>query len=321
MRMRLQWMVTWMVCLLLWSAAGRAEATGAVERAPADVRWMMHLDVAAFQESRLGQGLVALVEERGFPARAKLEAAQALFSIDLKKDIDAVDVFGPDKKRSNALLYVRGRFEVETLTALVRGIDGYRAIEADGTTLHVWPNQQDHGKAVIACFARPDLIIMGGREDRVRAGLAALEGSSGAEATALFPGWASAGERVFYFAAANGVKDLQDAAADNPMAGKIENVFLSAAETDAGVVLELAVDATDADAAKQMHQTVQGLQALALLNAEKRPELADLARRIQAAAEGTTVSVVATWPVEEALDAIRKHVEKHGPKANAPSDQ
>ena len=55
---------------------------------------------------------------------------------------------------------------------------------------------------------------------------------------------------------------------------------------------------------RNVRQVVDGAVAMAVLHAEKRPELADLATAVRTEQDGTTVRVTAAYPLDALVQAI-----------------
>jgi hypothetical protein len=270
---------------------------------PAGTRWVARLDVRGLLDSGVGELLRTEIEKRDL--QPQLDAFAVMFRIRPLEDLDRLVLCGPDREREHAILYAEGRFPADDLITILRAGEGYRRLGHGAHELHHFlarPKDADgETRPVFACLPTPNRLVIGGSESRVRQALDTLDGSTPALAPESdLAADLEATDTWFLAAGALGIEELAKLPPQAAMLKQLEAFNLQAGESGDNLVLALRLRAADGASAKQMTQALQGLQALALLNAQQQPEVAELAQAL----EINRTDLAVNLRLEQQLDAL-----------------
>ena len=256
---------------------------------PQDTEWMLQFDFKALCESPVLRLIESVMDE---DASRKLAALQAMYGVNLTNDLDTVVLCGKGGMQDGGgVLYACGRFDVKRLTALAGGAKEYSNAVIGEHSLISWT---DNGKRNHACFIDPTLVVMSQDEAMAKQAVELIGGKAGGLAP---DGFAKTLERRKGRFAALQSNKLSQLASVNPqlaaMLGQAEALQLELGQLDdgKGLKLSLAVKSPNAEQAQQLSQTVLGLKALVMMQAQQQPEAAKLAQNIDVAQQDTYVSL------------------------------
>ena len=277
-----------------------------VDQVPADTKWVAHADFAKLRETKMGKAVIRQMDGK---KRQKLDAFSVIFNFDLVEDIDSILIFGNSlEQNGQGVLLLSGYFDEEHLETLLMANETYETTEYNGYTIHSWigrNKKKDPARRTYGAMSSDGTIIVGEDLKQVSQALDVLEGcrDSLEEKTALnLSGRADAA----FFMAALEVPPEATLPANAQILRQARSLFLSLAEVDDNLVIELEVIADSPEAATQMESVVRGLVAMATLQSETNPELAKLVQGLKITKTNTGVSLQMDYPVEKVLEAIKK---------------
>ena len=300
---------------ILLAAAAALHAAGAalpLDTLPANAKWVVHLDVKALRASALGREILAAIP--GSPAEAKLRAFEALTSIRLTNDVDAITFCGTGTAEQGGVLYLRGKWDQVRLSTIVAGADEYAAVPFGKHTLMSWLDKkgQPGARRQHACFVSSALALLSDREGNLQQALDAIDGKT--PSLAAVPGFvklAPPDNPCFLRIVAMDVKDI---VAGNPQAALLqqaESLRFGAGADEQGVSLEAGVRTTTPETAQQVQQVLLGFQSLTLLQAAKKPEAAQIAQGARITANGQEVSATLQLPMDLVKQLLAKGSRPH----------
>jgi hypothetical protein len=290
-----------LICCLAVNLAGAATPLD-LSQVPDRARWVVHLDVAGFLDTQLGAWLKT--QAAAADPAAKLAALEAATRFNPLRDLTAITIGGASADDRSAVVQLRGTFDAEHLTVLLKAIDGYEATVHGKTVIHSWPEKDFRN---YGCFAREDLVLIGRDLDALTYTLDTVNGNAGNLAGNA--GLAKVvGDSYFSLAVATGLAELQGIHPRAAVLRHVQDLVLKLAEADGRLVGTASVTTTSAEAAEQVEQVAAGLRALALLNAgDLPPELSELVQQVVVARDGQTISVSLSVPVESIIAMAEKH--------------
>jgi hypothetical protein len=281
----------WMSVLVSWLAAAGIEAAPlAASRVPEDARWVAHIDVDLLKNTAVGAHVLSKLGEP--EAARKLEAVQAMFRFDPRKDLKSLTLFGPDKDDLKSVMTLEGNFDAGHLASIIRGGDGYAEHPYEGDVIHEWL-QADKGKTniVFGTLLSSGQIVMGKRRDRVESAIDTLRGRKpGLTPSGAVGGLLPASQGAVLVAAVD-VERIPGAGPRSRMLQQTERGSIVMGEQGGEVTASVKMDAGDAAKAGQLQQVVQGVIALGILGEDKNPEFARLCRTARCVLEGSVVSL------------------------------
>jgi hypothetical protein len=272
--------------LVLALAAAAPTLAGPLQRQdlPADTKWLVHLDAAAFLKTKLGDSLAKeQIEPKLAQGRADIKA---WFDFDLDwRRISGITIFGtdytaPKEERGVALIY--------TDLDIAKGLDGAIVkLEAAGSAdsgsvkrLEAAPQALYQLNDVFAAVQKGQPVVLGKSREKVLRTRDVLSGKNpslkSGQAFTKLPAPASG---FFLLAAA---EDFNESAAIPPQANVLkqaDGLRFTLAEKDTNLVASLALLPKNEQVAQQIQQVAQGLIALGALS---QGDNADLQRLVQA---------------------------------------
>lgn len=297
-------------------AAAPASAP-AQESLPANTKWVLHLDVKALCASALGKEILASLA--GTPGEAKLKAFEALTSINIARDVLAITACGSGGAERGGVLYLRGNWDAQKLTAIMAGSDQYAAKPYGAHTVMSWEEKQADSapKHRLGCFASPSLLVLTDREAAGKQALDAIDGK--APTLAGVPRYQQLNQpegRGFLRLVAMDVTGIVPAGMQNtgPLAGvlqQLESVRLDARSDAQSVILDATLLAQTPEAALQLQRVALGFQSIALLQAGGNPDMAQVAQSARIVVDGPTIGLTVTLP----LDLVRRFVNRRAEQA------
>lgn len=272
----------------------------------ADSKFVMHLDGEKLWASDFGKKLKA--EIVASPGKTKIDAMNLILGINLLEDIKGLTIYAYDLEsaKDHAVIVCQGKFDQERIVTLLRAGDGYSSAAQGQFTVHHWIDK-DAGSDPArnqrwGTFARSDLIMVSSNESVLKNALDVMDGKKASMAAgAKLGGYDLAKEKGILIAAAASTSKALQQNADAAMFQNIEGFCVAlkeetptdktAADQTAKIKLGVRMKANSPEAAQQLEQILKGFQAMGMLQAQKKPELAAVAQALQIASDPATSEV------------------------------
>lgn len=283
--------------LLLGVASGHADPLNRAN-VPADARWVVHLDVDALRNSRVGtnilQGVVA----------DKAADVQASASLDLPgiiRGTRALTIYGADYESGSegkGILLWQGITEIEQIASAYL-IQQAEAGTAGGSKIHRVQEKPFPIYSVgddIHAAVRPGTgLILGKSIEQIATAAAVLDGKvKNLAGTTTFLNFPKLEGSILFLAFG---KDANIHPQANVL--KLTNGGrLAIGERNGHLNIELILDARDDEATANIQQVVQGMIALATLTQSENPELQNLIRGTSVKVAGRQVLLNLSVPLE-----------------------
>ena len=294
-----------MVGLLCGMSLGASAAPFQARMVPAEARWWLHWDVEAWNATVPGQTFLDLLKQE--EAERKLAAFKAVFGFDPRTDVTAVTLCGAGPQSA---VILQGRFDRERILTLLKAADGYTELRAGNHVIHSWLDEKKdlkgggQRKRMYGAFHGPSTVVLSEKESVVRMVLDTLEGRQ----PAIQP--AETGPDVSGAFVHGVAAELPAGDKPNPNLQGLRGVRLWVGEVGGRIQCRLAVTMADEEKAGQLHKVLEGLRAMALLNAEQDPRAARWAQSFIVETSGSTISAQLDVPSEEIAQAIREGAQK-----------
>lgn len=256
-------------------------------------RWVLTLDLrAAHASPMLAFAADQIDAAKRQEAERKLAAVEAMFGVNLKKDIDHIVIAGNGDASKGGVAYVYGRFDVQRLTTILAGASDYSTSNHHGTVIQRWRDDSDQKKKCMA-FAKPGLALFADQAQPLAQALdvlAARRPGLPADTPLRAAFTPSAGDVLTLHA--TGLSEIVGAQPNAQALRQATALSLRIGTPDAETLkAALAVTAMDNQTAQQVYQAMMGVRALAMLRAAEEPETAALATQIGITCAGSEVQV------------------------------
>lgn len=276
----------------------------------ADAKWVLHLDADALSKTQTWKLIEPKLRQK--PEFVKGVAnLERIFAAKFPADLHSITLYGPSFEPTSAVVVVQAAIDQERLKTLLSVNETYSTQTLGGYTIHGW---QDKGRQLYGAFADGNRLVVGQTPDRIAAAMDVLSGKAdGLKDDSLLGGARQAGVMA-YISGSELAKLAQMRMAKNPIVGKLQNAWISAGETDAGVWLKGHVVADDETVAQNITKSIDGLKAALSLAQQDDGDaalFADALNGLTAKATGKEVDANWTLPIPLVGDLIdRRAAEK-----------
>lgn len=230
---------------------------------PADTRWVLHLDLDALRNSKLG---VLIQTELESKYNQKIKALEEWLGSNLLTDIHNFTLYGPDSQEQNTVVLAAGQFQSSKLIALLMFNPQYQETTYGPYTLYEWMAEQ-HGKKQIGTFARQNLIVISQNQQSLQQALDVLDGKLPplSEAPWLIGSGQVPAEPIL-MAAADGVPKFTNAHPQAALLANAQMLFFFLWEKDSTIQTNLFLRMPDPQTALHVQQAVLGMKAILTLS-------------------------------------------------------
>jgi hypothetical protein len=283
-------------------------SAGALDRQqiPGDAAWVFHFDAAAFRSGHFGQLVTDEIRARH---QDKIAALQELLGSDLLADVGSVTLFGADANEKNVVCLVRGSYNRDKLTALLKLNSTYAEIPSDSRTLYSWVDDKSK-KAQVGAFAGTDLIAISQSQEALENALRVLDKKQTSLADRAQQPLFSLTQSpagTFLVAAAEGISEL--AGQNHAAILKNSNFVVFVTSEQAGTLkARLRLQSETEEAAGNIEKFVRGMLALAELKIDQQPQLTQLLRSLVISRTGKDLEFHLSAPSQQLFDMIQSHI-------------
>ncbi len=279
-----------------------------------DPLWVLHFDLDALRQTVVGQYILSEMET--VEARQKLAAFQAIFGMDLRRDVHGITVYSATKAEQDGVALVYAEFDPGRLTVLAQGAKGYRATTHREHTIHSWIDEKKRAKASgnprTYAAIRGRVIVFGQKESRVVEALDVLDGITPNLTANLRFAQLGQGGAVLEGAAAR--IELSETDPNAAVLKQTQAARLSISENQRVVHVALTLDTESDEVAEHLQTVGRGLIGLMALQRDK-PESQKLAQGLRVERTGAAVTANLVLPADDVVaimkaDAARKAAKK-----------
>lgn len=272
----------------------------------ADPSLVLHLDCDALRPTAIGQHILAEMDKP--EAEAKLAAFQAMFNLDLRKQLHGVTVYSTGSAHADGVAIIYAEFDANRLTTLAKAARDHQSTDYKKHVIHNWIDDNKKAKNGVKprTYAAIDgaRVIFGQKEERVAQALDVLDGTAPNLATSTqFAQLGAAGDTSFIQAAARKL-DLPDSDPNATLFRLSRMITLKVGEAQGQINASLTLDAKDEEVAGHMLSIAQGLVALGKLQTD-RPDTVRLANAVVLKQEGAQVLATASLPGTDAVELMK----------------
>ena len=281
---------------------------------PAESSYLVHINVAQLAKSKTGALLKASMDEK---TNRKIDALGAMSDIDLMQDIDSIYFAGLGAQPDSGTLYATGRFDVNKLTTILGGNEGFSSEQYGKYKILNWSHEDT---AYHGCFVNPGLVVVSSDAGSTKKSLDLFDGKGAAlQAESDLANVIAAKPNRFLALIAS---DMSGLPSENqpPQLQMFKqarglSLFVDQSSADkADVLLSAVVTAADMESAQQLGMMLQGFQAMMMMQAQQNPEVAALAQNFKIAPQDKQVKM--SLLVNEAQ--LKKQIEKAALKRDDP---
>ncbi|MGO9200219.1 MAG: hypothetical protein ACLQM8_06710 [Limisphaerales bacterium] len=294
--------------LMLATCAGSALAGPlAKENIDANAKWLLHLDVDQFRESRLGKFLIkdVLVKKMEEAKAGKNNLLTNLDAVKIIGQIHSLSAYGTSFETGanlNGVLLLQ--VEPET-RKILEGLAAGLLLQGDGTLTKTNEAGVDLYSVKDQLFVSPQdkgLILLSKSKAMIKEAMAVrTDKSKSLLASKAFTDFPPIADSFIVLAVAEGFQDNLPIPPEAQVLRKADGARVVLGETTGNLLLNVALKAKDPAVLKQIQQVVEGILALASLSQSENKELQQLVQSVKVVATEKAVSVTAAFPVDSII--------------------
>jgi len=278
------------------------------EHIPAEAKWVVHLDVERFTESRMW-GL--LRQEISEETQEEIDECTNSLGSDPTKDIYGITLYGTDSEEENAVVMIYGKFDKEKLLGLIVQNEAYAESEYNDRKLYHWVDEED-GKERVGMFGTEGHIVISQNEETVKAMIDLLDGDGDSLADredAPLAELVKTPEDAFIVMAAYGLAELNKDNQENAILQNSKMMAVVAGENTGDMYLHINLTAETKDGAKQIEKMLDGIEASVALKLAEKPEIMSLLEAINLECSGNQLFLRVKYPSAKLFEIIKEVIE------------
>lgn len=290
---------------LLLSAAPADELRR--DRLPADVDFVVHLDLESLKETTLFRQALEKGGELDFDLD-ELDEVEEEFGIDPLTDIRAVTLFKVQSEEDPTVVLFSSTDKVDGALERLKDQHGYRAVHAGGVHLHSWGGDDEDGERMFAYVhaakgAERVVVLASNETSAVRAARVLrgddLSHAKGGTLLTLAPSRGS-----FLYVAASSLPGLEEFTPASPIIGLAQGIQLDLAEAGGYLRAHMGVTTSSPEDALNISNVANGLISLARLAGAELGEALELLTGIRLSTHGSEVTLDFEFEVERLLEIL-----------------
>lgn len=300
---------------------------------PADVTWVLHVDVEAALSSTIGKFILEHRDEADFK---DLDDLKAKFGVDPITDVRGVTIFGIHDEGEDAVLLIDGTAAFDNVLQQMTAEKKIVIEDTDGYALLVWEEDGKSNVGYIRKGNKPEsrLVYVSSDRDRLITALRTIDHKAASVAddpNTLLKASPAPGSFLFIDAPEiagvlkkNGLgSKMKDHGHDqSALLETIRGVNLDAGEATRKLFVSVVVTADTPENALNMVQTAQGFAALGRLMMSKEPdfkEAVSLLNAVKISADDRRALLKASWSTET-IQRLLESAEDHKHDDDADDD-
>jgi hypothetical protein len=301
-----------LLCLaLLFEAVSPSANCAPVDfaQAQADAVWIVHADFDALRQSTVYRDLTAHDAARWKPLADKLSKINAQLGMDLAKDLHGMTVYGAKPSAAAAVLVMQGDWDPQTFRGKMALTADHSMSNSGRYEIHRF-TRKDRGRlrAVAGACWQPGTFVFGETARDVQLGLDVLDGRRRRLADRGLPLSADVPAGTVFLARMIAAGDSLPV--ESPLLKQTEQIDLACGEKAGECFVRGRFLAKTAVGAEQAKQAIDGVLAMARLNAAGDAAAKKLLDRIEVRTEDHTVRLDFCAPAKDLTAVLERVLDK-----------
>jgi hypothetical protein len=280
------------------------------KRISADADWMIHVDYDSFNKSRLGQIIRSEIIKREI--EESLKNFKEEFSFHPLDDINNITIYGQGNERQKAITLIQGRFDKSKLLESVNKNPGYSQIKYGQFDIQQWQSTKTaitgdaNEQMMFGSLYNKDLIIIGAKLSAIEHAIDVIEGKQPRAADSFFGNRPIHSNNTFMQAIAYNVPNIVGKNTGDLILKNTNRLALEISGNEKNIFANINLTAVSKEATEDIRKLLDGIIAYLTLAGEDKPELAELARKIQISSNENSVQI----NFEAELEKIKQPIEQ-----------
>ena len=284
------------------------------EQVPADVKWVLHVDMEGFMASKTGTVVLEEAKKQGL--NQLLAFLKVSFSFDLTKDLKNITIYGFEYGDNVGVVLLKAKFDREKILNILKANETYKEINSGQFIVHNWVDPKNEEEK-FGCFVSDDLAVIAPSMDAMKKALDVLDKKADnlTKPSAVVAPPNSKG--AFLTAAMTELPAVGKGKPEAAMFNKLSAGSMELGESGDKLFLHVTLAAKTAQAADDLRKMAEGFLAffdLAQSGADDKdtqspvpPELAAVLKDVKVMTQDKSVKLDVDTPVEK-VSALLKLV-------------
>lgn len=268
----------------------------------ADAKWVVHVDVDAMHDSTLVTKAYEKEAARHENADKWLASVVERTGMDPTKDLHGVTAYGSKPGEGQGVILVHAKANRTKLLEMAKKAPDFAESEHEGFKVYSW--SQPDGKT-FGAFHGENIVLFAKTAEQIHGALDVLLGRFPNLAGTESPLTREAPTGALLVVRAVGINEVE-LPLRNPAAERVRTLDVVLGEADGKTFLDAALVTEAAEVAEQIRNIVEGVRAMATLQAGQDPEVAQLINAVKTNVSGETLTISAEVPVDQVWDMMEK---------------
>lgn len=276
------------------------------ERLPAEVDFVMHLDLEGFKTTRLYQMVLANEDmQADFDELGEIEER---FGLDPLRDVRALTLYKVEREEEPTVVLLSTSTKVDAALEKLQKERGYRRLAEGAIELHTWKEESHDDESVFAYLHGSGeervVVLASKRESAVRAArvLRGEEPSLARTGTGLAVNPAAGS---FLYMSASDLAEMDEFAPASQVFGLAQGLQFDVGEAGGFLRAHVGVTTANADDAFELANVVNGFVSLARLAGREAGEALELLTGLKVQSRGTSVTLDFEYELERLVELLR----------------
>lgn len=278
------------------------------ERLPADVDFVMHLDLEGLKATDMWQ----LVQKDGkfhvdFDELEELGEVEERFGLNPLTDVRAVTLYKVEKEEDPTVVLLSTSTKVDAALERLKSERGYRRLSEGKIELHTWQEASHDDEAVFAYLhgsGEERVVVLASKRDSAVRAARVLRGEDISLARSGTGLTVTPQAGSFLYMSASGLPEMDEFAPASQALGLAQGLQFDVGEAGGLLQAHLALATADNEKAFHLSNTVNGLLSLAYLMGEELGEALELLSGVRVRAKGPQVSLDFEFELERLVEIL-----------------
>jgi hypothetical protein len=288
----------------LFLSAARADELKR-DRLPADVDFVVHLDIEGFKQTELFRQAMAEGGEMHVDLEDLAEIREE-FGIDPLTDVRAVTLFKVQSEEDPTVVLFSSTDKVDQALELLKGKGGYRAAVSGGVQLHSWGDSDGDDERMFAYVHAPSgaerVVVLASNETSAARAARVLRGEEPSHATSGALLTLAPTRGSFLYVAAAKIPGLDEFTPASQVIGLAQGIQLDLAEAGGFLRAHMGVTTASPEDALNVSNIANGLISIAKLAGAEMGEALELLTGLRLNTRGSEVLLDFEFDVERLLE-------------------
>ena len=276
------------------------------DRLPADVDFVMHLDLEGLKATELWK-----LAQQGGELHAELDELKEVeqrFGLNPLTDVRAVTLYKVEQEEDPTVVLLSTSAKVDAALEKLRSERGYQRLSEGKIELHTWREKdQDDEKVFAYLHGSGDerVVVLASKRASALHAARVLRGEEASLARAGNGLLVTPAAGSFLYMSAASLSSLDEFAPASHVLGLAQGLQFDVGEAGGLLKAHLGLAAADADKAFHLSNTVNGLISLAYLAGQELGEALELLSGLKVRAQGTKVTMDFEFELDRLVEILR----------------